>query len=130
MKILQEEAELEEIVRLVGIDALSPKDRVTLEAARSIREDYLHQNAFHETDTYSTLNKQYRMLKLILTYYHMSLEAVGKGVELKKLFSLPVVEKIGRAKYIGEDRVDEEFTRIENELAEQMSALMAKEGEQ
>lgn len=128
MRILQEESELEEIVRLVGIDALSPKDRVTLEAARSIREDYLHQNAFHETDTYSTLYKQYRMLKLILKYYHLSLDAVSKGVELKKLFSLPVIERIGRAKYISEDKVDEEFTKIENELAEQMDSLMAKEG--
>ena len=130
MKILQEEAELEEIVRLVGIDALSPKDRVTLEAARSIREDYLHQDAFHEVDTYATLHKQFRMLKIILTYYHMAMDAVSRGVELKKLFSLPVIERIGRAKYISEDRVDEEFARIENELAEQMSALTAKEGEQ
>ena len=130
MKILQEESELEEIVRLVGIDALSPKDRVTLEAARSIREDYLHQDAFHEVDTYATLHKQFRMLKLILSYYHMSQDAVSKGVELKDLFSLPVIERIGRAKYIREDKVDEEFNKIENELAEQMGALIAKEGEQ
>jgi len=130
MRILQEESELEEIVRLVGIDALSPKDRVTLEAARSIREDYLHQDAFHEVDTYATLHKQFRMLKLILSYYHMSQDAVGKGVDLKNIFSLPVIERIGRAKYTSEDKVDEEFTVIENELAEQMGALMAKEGEQ
>jgi len=129
MRILQEEAELEEIVRLVGIDALSPKDRVTLEAARSIREDYLHQDAFHEIDTYATLHKQFRMLKLILTYYHMSQDAVKKGVDLKNLFSLPVIERIGRAKYISEDKVDEEFNKIEKELAEQMDALIAKEGE-
>jgi len=70
MRILQEEAELEEIVRLVGVDALSPSDRLTLEAAKSIREDYLHQNAFHEVDTYTSLNKQYRMLKLILGFYY------------------------------------------------------------
>lgn len=130
MRILQEESELEEIVRLVGIDALSPKDRVTLEVARSIREDYLHQNAFHETDTYSTLNKQFRMLKLILSYYHMSQEAISKGVDIRKIFSLPVVERIGRAKYISEDKVEEEFSKMEKELEEQMDALIAKEGEQ
>ena len=70
MRLLQEEAELEEIVRLVGIDALSPNERLVLEAARSIREDYLHQNAFHDVDTYTSLNKQYRMLKLIMAFYY------------------------------------------------------------
>jgi len=75
MRILQEEAELEEIVRLVGVDALSPSDRLTLEAAKSIREDYLHQNAFHEVDTYTSLNKQYRMLKLILGFYYSGKKA-------------------------------------------------------
>ncbi len=129
MKILQEESELEEIVRLVGVDALSPRDRVTLEVARSIREDYLHQNAYHETDTYSTPKKQFRMLKLLLTYYYMGQEAVKKGVDLKELFSLPVREKIGRAKYIPEERVDEEFSAIESELATQMDGLFTKEGE-
>lgn len=129
MKILQEEAELEEIVRLVGIDALSPRDRVTLEAARSIREDYLHQDAFHEIDTYATLHKQFRMLKMILSYYYMAQDAVKKEVDLKALFDLPVREKIGRAKYVPQDKVDEEFNRIEKELADQMDALTAKEGE-
>jgi V/A-type H+-transporting ATPase subunit A len=129
MKILQEEAELEEIVRLVGVDALSPRDRVTLEAARSIREDYLHQDAFHEVDTYTSLMKQYRMLKLILSYYHMSQEAIKKGVDLKELFSLPVREKIGRAKYVPADQAEKEYSAIEQELAEQMDALLAREVE-
>ena len=129
MKILQEESELEEIVRLVGVDALSPRDRVTLEVARSIREDYLHQNAYHETDTYSTPKKQFRMLKLLLTYFYLGQEAVKKDVDLKELFSLPVREKIGRAKYIPEERVDEEFSAIESELATQMDGLFTKEGE-
>ncbi|MGE5613555.1 MAG: V-type ATP synthase subunit A [Bacillota bacterium] len=129
MKILQEEAELEEIVRLVGIDALSSRDRVTLETARSIREDYLHQDAFHEVDTYTPFVKQYRMLKLILTYYHMSQDAIKKGVDLKELFSLPVREKIGRAKYVPADRIDKEYSAIEKELAEQMDALLAREVE-
>jgi len=129
MKILQEEAELDEIVRLVGIDALSAKDRVTMEVARSIREDYLHQDAFHEVDTYSTLDKQFRMLKLILTYYHMAQNAVKKNVDLKALFGLPVREKIGRAKYVPTDRIDQEYGGIEKDLAEQMDALLSKEGE-
>jgi len=129
MKILQEEAELEEIVRLVGVDALSPRDRVTLEAARSIREDYLHQDAFHDVDTYATLQKQFRMLKMILSYYYLAQDAVKKGADLKELFSLPVREKIGRAKYVPQDSVDSEFSQIEKELADQMDALVAKEGE-
>lgn len=129
MKILQEEAELDEIVRLVGIDALSAKDRVTMEVARSIREDYLHQDAFHEVDTYSTLEKQFRMLKLILTYYNMSQDAVKKNVDMKELFGLPVREKIGRAKYVPMDQIDKEYGVIEKELADQMDALLSKEGE-
>jgi V/A-type H+-transporting ATPase subunit A len=90
LRILQEEAELEEIVRLVGIDALSARDRVILEAARSIREDYLHQDAFHDIDTYATTHKQFRMLKLILSYYYKAMDAIKEGVDLNKLFNLPV----------------------------------------
>lgn len=129
MRILQEEAELDEIVRLVGIDALSARDRVTMEAARSIREDFLHQDAFHEIDTYSTMSKQYRMLKLILSYYYMAQDAVKNNVDLKKLFELPVRERIGRAKNIPQDRIDQEFGEIEKELSDQMDALLSKEGE-
>ena len=79
MRILQEEAQLDEIVRLVGMDALSPRDRLTMEAAKSVREDYLHQNAFHETDTYSSMEKQYKMLKLIIDYYRFGIEALEKS---------------------------------------------------
>lgn len=129
MRILQEEAELDEIVRLVGVDALSPKDRVTLESARSIREDYLQQDAFNEVDTYANLHKQFRMLKMILNYYYLAQDAVKKDVDLKELFALPVREKIGRAKLVPQDRIDVEFDRIEQELSEQMDALVAKEGE-
>lgn len=129
MKILQEEAELEEIVRLVGVDALSPRDRITLEAARSIREDYLHQDAFHEVDTYTTLEKQFRMLKMILAYYHMSQDAIKKEVDLKELFNLPAREKIGRAKYVPEDRVEKEYGAILQELTNQVEALLTREGE-
>jgi len=129
MRILQEEAELEEIVRLVGIDALSARDRVILEAARSIREDYLHQDAFHDIDTYAATDKQFRMLKLILSYYFKAMDAIKVGVDLNKLFNLPVRERIGRAKYVPQEKVDEEFLKIEKELAEQMEALVSKEDE-
>ena len=126
MRILQEEAELDEIVRLVGVDALSPIDRVTMEAARSIREDYLQQDAFNEIDTYSTLNKQFRMLKIILNFYYKAQEAVRAGADINKIFSIPVREKIGRAKVVPEEEVNKSYEQIENELAAQMEALTAK----
>ncbi|SHF40635.1 MULTISPECIES: V-type ATP synthase subunit A [Caloramator] len=123
MKILQEEAELQEIVRLVGIDALSEKDRLTLEAARSLREDYLHQNAFHEVDTYASLTKQLKMLKLILDFYHLGQEALKQGVYLSKITSLPVREKIARAKYIPEAEMAK-IDEISSELHMQMDILV------
>ena len=122
MSLLQQEAELNEIVRLVGVDALSWKDRLTLEVTRMIREDYLHQNAFDEVDTYTSLNKQYRMMALILDYYEKGQAALNAGAELSKVSSLPVRERIGRAKYIHEDAL-QEFDKIEAELNEQMGAL-------
>ncbi len=122
MRILQEEAELDEIVRLVGVDALCWKDRLTLEVTRMIREDYLHQNAFDEVDTYTSLNKQYRMMALILDYYEKGQAALNAGAELSRVSSLPVRERIGRAKYIHEDAL-QEFDKIEAELNEQMGAL-------
>ena len=122
MSLLQQEAELNEIVRLVGVDALSWKDRLTLEVTRMIREDYLHQNAFDEVDTYTSLNKQYRMMALILDYYEKGQAALNAGAELSRVSSLPVRERIGRAKYIHEDAL-QEFDKIEAELNEQMGAL-------
>ena len=100
MEILQEEANLNEIVRLVGIDALGFKDRITMECARSIREDFLHQNSFHEVDTYTSLEKQYDMLKLIITWYQKALDLSGKHIALDRIIDMPVREQIGRAKYI------------------------------
>jgi len=129
LRILQEESELEEIVRLVGIDALSASDRVTLEAAKSIREDYLHQNAFHDVDTYTSLNKQYRMLKLILSFYYKGRKAVESGADIRDIFAIPVRERIGRAKYVPEDQVNSVFESIETELNQQMDALISKEVE-
>ena len=116
MTILQEESELEEIVKLVGMDALSPSDRLKLEAARSIREDYLHQNAFDEVDTYTSLNKQYLLMELILAFYDKSLEALGKGAAIEKIVAMPSRERIGRFKYADEKQTESEYNEILSEL--------------
>ena len=126
MRILQEEASLDEIVRLVGIDALSPKDRLIMETAKSVREDYLHQNAFHEVDTYASLDKQLRMMELILGWYHLGLDALDNGIEVEDWLELPVKEKIGRAKYIPEAELSK-FEDITRELKQQAIDL-ANEG--
>lgn len=128
MRILQIEAELDEIVRLVGVDALSAEDRVTLEAARSIREDYLQQDAFHEVDTYSSFHKQDRLLKILLMFYSLGQASIVAGADIKKLFDLPARVRIGRAKYTPESGVDAEYDMIEKDLADQVAALTAKEG--
>ena len=120
MRLLQEEAELNEIVQLVGMDALSAPDRLKLEAARSIREDFLHQNSFHETDTYTSLNKQYRMMELILDYYKKAGEALAAGVAIERLVALPVRENIGRFKYVDEAEVEEAFRKTETLLDDQL----------
>ena len=112
MHLLQEESELEEIVKLVGMDALSKSDRLKLEAARSIREDFLHQNAFHETDTYSTLKKQYRMMQLVLAYFDKTTAALDKGANLDLMINMPIRERIGRFKYVKEDEVDQTYDDI------------------
>lgn len=112
MAILQEEAELDEIVKLVGMDALSPPDRIKLEAARSIREDFLHQDAFHEVDTYTPLEKQHFMMLLILAYNDLAIKALNAGADVNSLVSLPVRERIGRFKYTESDRVAEEYKNI------------------
>lgn len=120
--VLQEENQLNEIVRLVGMDALGARDRLTMETAKSIREDYLHQNAFHEVDTYTSLNKQYKMMKLILGFYHEATAALDKGVELNDLLSLPVREQIGRSKYIEESNLYR-FDEIQRNIKKQINAL-------
>ena len=127
MLVLQEEAELDEIVRLVGIDALSWKDRLTMEVARSIREDYLHQNAFDDVDTYTSLDKQFMMLRLILQFHEKGRQALDAGANLSEVLGLPVRESIGRSKYIPESE-KERFANIENELSGQMAALGEKGG--
>jgi len=127
MQILQDESELEEIVRLVGTDALSWKDRLTMEVARSIREDYLHQNAFDDVDTYTSLTKQYRMLRLILEFADKGQQALDAGANLSEVIDMPVRERIGRAKYILEDAMPV-FDEIESELAQQTSTLINRGG--
>lgn len=122
MTVLQEESELEEIVRLVGADALSFKDRLTMETAKSIREDYLHQNAFHEVDTFTSLKKQYKILKLIYDFHRLSNDALNKGAEFNDIVNLPVKEKIGRAKYIPEDETDK-LDVINGEIKASLAAL-------
>jgi len=123
MELLEREAELEEIVRLVGIDALSAKDRLVLEGAKSIREDFLHQNAYHEIDTYTSLKKQYLMLKVTLFFYDKSLEALQKGAELESIIELPVRVDIARAKYIPEEEMDEKFNELIEKIEESFKSL-------
>lgn len=127
MTLLQEESSLQEIVRLVGRDSLSEGDQLKLEAAKSIREDFLQQNAFHEDDTYTSLNKQNLMLKMVLAFYDEGKRALDNGVYLKEILDLPVREKIARAKFIGEDRVSEIESIIE-ELKASIDELISKGG--
>ena len=116
MMLLQEEAELDEIVKLVGMDALSAPDRIKLEAARSIREDYLHQNAFDEVDTYTSLEKQHLMMKLILSYYEEAIAALGKGAKVDDLVNLEAREAIGRFKYVEEENIAAEYEKTISKL--------------
>ncbi len=130
MRILQEEAELDEIVKLVGIDALSSSDRLTLEWARSIREDFLLQDAFHEVDTFSPLQKQYQMLLIIEKFFLEAKRAVSHQVEIDDILEIPSREKIGRLKSIPADQLTKEFDDICQTIVEEMDELIqAKEGE-
>ena len=127
LHLLQEESELNEIVQLVGVDGLSYDDRLKLEVSKSIREDYLHQNAFHDVDTYTSMNKQYKMLKLILTYYALAKEAIGKEADFNQLASLPVRETIGRFKYIEEEKIDAAYEQVEADMEKEIAELVSKE---
>jgi len=125
--LLSEEAELDEIVRLVGMDALSASDRLKMEAARSIREDFLHQLAYHEIDTHSSLHKQDLMMKLVLLYYDKAGEALAKDAAIDALAGLPVRERIGRFKYIPEDAIDSEYEQIGAQLEHELTNTLKKE---
>ncbi|WP_061995125.1 V-type ATP synthase subunit A [Clostridium sp. ATCC 25772] len=127
MALLQEESSLQEIVRLIGMDALSEKDRLKLEVAKSIREDYLQQNAFHEVDTYASLDKQYKMLKLVLEFGVQADKALEAGVYLDKILKMTVRDKIARSKYIPEEEIDR-MDDIAKELAIEVDKLIVEGG--
>ncbi len=127
MSLLTEEAALEEIVQMVGMDALSPGDRLKMEAARSIREDFLHQNSFHEVDTYTPLRKQYLMMKLVLAFYDLATDALNKGASMKELLVMDVRERIGRYKYTTADSIETEYEKIMNELHAEIAGTFGKE---
>ena len=124
MGILQKEDELQEIVRLVGVDALSREDRMTLETAKSIREDFLHQNAFDEIDTYTSMDKQYRLLKVILNFHHEAHAALGRGADLEALLNLAVREDIARSKLIPEDNL-EAFDALAEKVRQDIAGVAA-----
>ncbi len=127
MSILQDEAELDEIVKMVGMDALSAPDRLKMEAARSIREDYLHQNSFHEIDTYTSLKKQEMMMELVIGFYEKCADALSQGADVETLIQMPVREAIGRFKYTPEENLDKEFTRINQQLSVEIGNTLRKE---
>lgn len=127
MNILHDESELKEIVKLVGMDALSSRDRLKMETARSIREDFLHQLAFHEVDTYTSLKKQLYMMQLILNFNDEAEEALEKGADIEEVAVLPVREKIGRFKYVEEKNIDDEFSKVSVEISSELKELLRKE---
>ncbi len=127
MGLLQDEAELDEIVKMVGMDALSAEDRLKIEAARSIREDFLHQNSFHEVDTYTSLKKQFLMMELVIAFYDKSLEALKQGASAQKLINMAVRERIGRYKYTLDENIDAEYEKINNELHIEIANLLGRE---
>ncbi len=129
LKILQEEAELDEIVQLVGFDAIAFKDRLTLECAQSIRDDYLHQSAFDAVDTYSSLGKQYAMLDMILQWYYKSQDALKAGVPFKALETMKVRERISRMKYVPENETAEKYPQIQRELDSEFRQLLDEAAE-
>ncbi len=127
MTLLQEEAELDEIVKMVGMDALSASDRLKMEAARSIREDFLHQNSFHDVDTYTPLRKQFLMMELVLAFYEKSAEALKKGATIKNILNMEVREKIGRYKYTLPEDMDTEYESISKALHQELENIIGKE---
>ncbi len=127
MSLLQDESKLNEIVQMVGMDALSPADRLKMEAAKSIREDFLNQNSFDEVDTYSSLRKQYLMMRLVMSFYEKAKLALEKGANVEDLIAMPSREPIGRFKYTTEDKIEDEFTRINNLLDGEVAEALKKE---
>lgn len=129
MALLQDESKLDEMVKLVGMDALSAPDRLKMEAARSIREDFLHQDAFNDVDTYTSLSKQHLMMKLVLDYYDVCADALKQGANINKLVNIPVRERIGRFKYTPEDKIEKEYDSILGDLTSEVSDVVAAKEE-
>ena len=128
MSLLEEEDQLREVVRLVGIDALSKEERMVLETAKSLREDFLHQNAFHEIDTYASMEKQFKMLKTIVRFHHLGMDALKKGAPMNELFNLPVREQIARMRYLEEAQIGQ-IDKIEDTIKEQINGIVPVGGE-
>jgi V/A-type H+/Na+-transporting ATPase subunit A len=124
MRVLQQEAELKEIARLVGVDALSNKDRLVLGTAKMIREDFLHQNAFDDVDTYTSFPKQFKMLTNIMTLSRLAADAIEQGVSAEEVFELPVMEDISRSRFIPETEL-EDFDRIAERIESGIKDLAA-----
>jgi V/A-type H+-transporting ATPase subunit A len=123
MNLLQEEASLQEIVRLVGMDSLDYNDRLKLNAAAMIREDFLHQNAFDKVDTYTSLDKQYLILNIIFEWYEKALQAITKYVRYERIVNMPVLEEIGRLKYVQEVEFEAAYQDVRNRMNEQFDKL-------
>jgi V/A-type H+/Na+-transporting ATPase subunit A len=128
LEILQKESELQEIVQLVGVDALPEREKATLDVARMLREDYLQQSAYDDVDTYTSIQKQLRMLRAILSFGDHELKGVEKGATVAQLQKLPVRTKLSRMKWIPEEQVATEFDRLELEMAESVNAVAALGG--
>jgi len=128
MSLLQEEDELNEIVQLVGKDSLSANDQLTLEIAKMVREDFLQQNAFMDVDSYSSHDRQMRMLAMILDFEKLARDAVEKGANLNDLLEIPAREKIGRAKYVEADVYQKEYAAISAEVEQEIAAVVEKAG--
>ncbi len=126
LKTLQTESELNEIVQLIGADALSPGDRLTLEASRSLREDFLQQNAFEEVDSYTPLAKQCALLRLIFSFEDKCRRAISQGASVDEIADLPVREAIGRAKSVPTDSFEAEYAEIESEIDRELAAAIPK----
>ena len=128
MSLLEEEDQLREVVRLVGIDALSKEERMVLETAKSLREDFLHQNAFHEIDTYASMEKQFKMLRMIVRFHHLGLDALHRGAPMNELFNLPVREQIARMRYLEESQISQ-IDKLEDTMKQQINGIVPVGGE-
>ena len=126
LKILQEESDLQEIVKLVGMDALSPEDRLKLELAQSIREDFLQQNAFEDTDSFTELDKQAALIELIFSFGDKATKAIAVGADIEKISTLPVREQIGRAKAVPYAEYKKTYAAIDEEITRELDALKAE----